>query len=185
MLTCILADAGGFELPPLHPIFVNFTAALVPTALLFDLLGACLKRDTLRSAGWWTLLLAACLTPITVLLGWLWMKSMEMEDWEMPYHKWLGTTLGVCLILFTIWRGLLYRRGRRPGWTYGIVGLVVLGALAVQGDLGGAMSFGRGVVVGTLVKHHDKTDETHDQDAPAHSPATQPAPATAHEHHED
>jgi uncharacterized membrane protein len=186
MLTCILAHAGeggGFGFPPLHPIFVNFTAGLIPAALLFDLLGAWLKKDSLRSAGWWTLLLAACLTPVTVVLGWFWMKSMEdMEGWEMPYHKWLGISLGICLILFTIWRGVLYRRGRGPGWAYGIVGVVVLGALAVQGDLGGAMSFGRGVVVETLVKHHDDAEETHDQDAAGHE-ATKPATsATAHDH---
>ena len=188
MLSFVLAHAGeggGFEFPPLHPIFVNFTAGLVPAALLVDLLGAWLKKDSLRSAGWWTLLMAACLTPVTVVLGWFWMKSMEMEDWEMPYHKWLGISLGAGLILVTIWRGVLYRRGQRPGWSYGVVGLVVLAALSVQGDLGGAMSFGKGVVVNNLLKHHDKSEDAHDHDSAAHSATTHAAPETPHHHDAD
>lgn len=64
--------AGGMDLlrpVPLHPILVNFTAALVPASLLSDVLGRVLKRDTLLHAGWWMLLYAAAVTPLTALAG--------------------------------------------------------------------------------------------------------------------
>jgi uncharacterized membrane protein len=94
LLFQILAHAeqsGGLDLlrpVPLHPILVNFTAALLPVSLLSDLLGRLLKRDTLLHAGWWTLLFAAAVTPLTALAGWLWLRDMpEMDHGEMALHK--------------------------------------------------------------------------------------------------
>lgn len=52
------------ELPPLHPILVNFTAALVPASFVSDVLGRFLRRESLRSAAWWMLLYAAIITPL-------------------------------------------------------------------------------------------------------------------------
>src|SRR5438552_9346103 len=42
-------DGGWFPhgAPPLHPILVNFTAALLPTSLLSDVLGRLLRRADL------------------------------------------------------------------------------------------------------------------------------------------
>jgi uncharacterized membrane protein len=155
---------------------VNFTAALVPTSFLFDLLGAWRKNDRLLAVGWWTLLLAACLTPVTILFGWLWMGSMaDMDHWQMPVHKWLGTSLGAALIVLAIWRGWLYRRERGPGWSYAAVAAVLLLAFAAQGDLGASMSFEKGIVFSSSEEH----EATHDQnsDAPAHD-----HPGAVHDH---
>ena len=133
---------------PFHPIFVNFTAALLPASFLFDLLGGWTKREPLRAAAWYTLLLAAIVTPITAVAGWLWLRSMgDMGHWQMPIHKWLGTGAAVLVILYAWWRGSLYRRGRSPGWLYALAALVLLGALLFQGDLGGSMSFEHGIVI--------------------------------------
>src|SRR5438067_802217 len=83
-----------FTPPPLHPILVNFTAALLPASFLSDLLGVVLRKEALKSAGWWTLLYAATVTPVTAVAGWLWMRSMgDMDHSEMSVHKWLGTAL--------------------------------------------------------------------------------------------
>jgi len=133
---------------PFHPIFVNFTAALLPASFLFDLLGGLSKREPLRAAAWYTLLLAAIVTPITAVAGWLWLRSMgDMGHWQMPIHKWLGTGAAVLVVLYAWWRGSLYRRGRSPGWLYALAALVLLGAFLFQGDLGGSMSFERGIVI--------------------------------------
>jgi uncharacterized membrane protein len=182
MLPCILAHAGevSFESLPFHPIFVNFTAALIPTSLVFDLLGAWTKKESLKAAGWWTLLLAACLTPITILFGWLWMKSMpDMGQWEMHYHKWLGTSLGVLFICLAIWRGFQFKRGRGPGWLYAIVAIVLLGGLMVQGDLGGAMSFERGIVI----TNESATENSEHPNQPSERPATASQPASTTRSH--
>lgn len=132
---------------PFHPIFVNFTAALIPTSLLFDLLGAWRRNDALRAAGWYTLLVAAIVTPITAAAGWLWLQSMDMGHDQMRIHKWLGTAAAALVVLFAVWRGWTHHRGRKPGWPYALAGLLILGALLFQADLGASMSFDRGIFI--------------------------------------
>lgn len=134
---------GGWHLPPLHPLLVNFTAALIPISVLSDWLGRWLGRDSLQKTAWWTLLYAAVVTPLTAAAGWWWMRDMEgMNDWRMPVHKWLGISMAAVAVALAIWRGRLYRTDRRPGYAYLVVASLSVVALVVQGDLGGQMSFG-------------------------------------------
>ena len=132
-----------FMPPPLHPILVNFTAALLPVSVLSDVLGVVLRKESLKSAGWWTLLYAAAVTPLTAIAGWLWMRSMgDMDHPQMSVHKWLGTALAVAFVAVAWWRWRIYRCGNKPNVLYLMtVGVVAL-ALVVQGHLGGTMSFG-------------------------------------------
>ncbi len=73
----------GFRPPrspqELHPILVNFTAALLPLALFSDLLGLWLKRPSLHNAAAWMVLYAAIITPLTGAAGWWW-KSQSAGD---------------------------------------------------------------------------------------------------------
>jgi uncharacterized membrane protein len=150
MHSIFLADAGGFYFPPLHPILVHFTVVLIPLSFFCDALGAWLRKEGLRAAGWWSLLAVALLTPLTVVFGWLWMDSMgDVQHWAMPWHMWIGVGLGIALIPLTIWRGWRYWKGRGPGYVYLLPAAIVLFALLVQGDLGGAMSLGSGIVFKT------------------------------------
>ena len=127
---------------PLHPILVNFTAALLPVSLLSDVLGRLLKRESLRHAAWWTLLFAAAVTPLTALAGWLWLRDMEMDYAEMGIHKWLGTALAALLAGLAVWRWRIHRRGSDgPPLAYLLAAAVVTGALVLQGHLGALMSF--------------------------------------------
>jgi len=68
------ADSPVFEFPSspqqFHPILVNFTAALLPLSFLSDVLGRMLRRQSLHNAGWWLLLYAVLITPLTVAAGW-------------------------------------------------------------------------------------------------------------------
>lgn len=148
MLSLILSQSGGgFYFPPLHPILAHFTVALIPISFFFDALGACLKKESLLAVGWWSLLSATILTPLTIALGWVWMVSMGgVDHWAMPWHMWIGIALGAALIPLTVWRGWRYHQGRPPGWVYLLPAAVVLFALMAQGDLGGVMSLGSGIV---------------------------------------
>lgn len=140
--------SGGWfptELPPLHPILVNFTAALIPVSLLSDLLGRILKRPSLTAAGWWTLLYAAVITPFTALAGWWWFRQMaDMDHPQMAIHKWLGTGLAVAFLALLWWRWRIRRRqgDGAPSWPYLIGTAILFLALVLQGHLGGTMSFG-------------------------------------------
>jgi len=144
----------GFRLPgltpprspqELHPILVNFTAALLPLALLSDLLGRLLKRPPLHSAAAWMVLYAAIITPLTGLAGWWWKSQAAgaLPPNLITVHQWLGTSLVVVFALLAMWRWRIQKQGGVPTIGYLIfTGIVVL-ALIYQGSLGGAMVFGR------------------------------------------
>ncbi len=54
---------------PLHPKLVHFPIALILTALLFELLGRCLKKNLLSEAAVLIYFFAAALTPVVVYTG--------------------------------------------------------------------------------------------------------------------
>jgi uncharacterized membrane protein len=128
----------------IHPILVNFTAALVPASFFCDLLGRVRRSKSLTSAGWWMLLFAACITPFTGLAGLTWKRSVaDMVPPEMlRTHQWLGITMAVVLLVLALWRGGFVRREQAPSVAYLAVAFIAVVALAYQGSLGGAMLFG-------------------------------------------
>lgn len=128
----------------IHPILVNFTAALVPTSIASDILGKFVWRNSLPQAAWWMLLYAALVTPLTVLFGWLWKMSMSpaaTANETMFVHQWLGTTLAASFILLALWRGTFHVRGKSPNIVYFLLALLVMLLLMYQGHLGGSMVF--------------------------------------------
>src|SRR5438477_8003242 len=141
----LLAHGGWFPHgpPPLHPILVNFTAALVPASIVSDVLGQLLRKQSLFVAGWWMLLYAALITPFTALAGWVWLRQMGGMDMPpMTIHKWLGTALAVAFIALTFWRWRIHRRGEEvPSRLYLTCAAMIVGVLTLQGHLGGKMSF--------------------------------------------
>ena len=146
----MLCDGGGFwatflQLPPAHPILVNVTAGLIPAAVAFDVAGHATGRASLASAGFWMTMLAAVVTPFTVLSGWLWQDDMGgggAGGEAMLVHKWLGTVFAGLFLGLAAWRWA--GRGKTAGAAPAYLGaaVVLVGALAFQGHLGGMMSFG-------------------------------------------
>jgi plastocyanin/uncharacterized membrane protein len=128
----------------LHPILVNFTAALLPLALFSDLLGLWLKRSSLHSAAAWMVLYAAIITPLTGAAGWWWKsKSAGTLPPELiAVHQWLGTSLALVFIALAVWRWRLYKQNAVPTLAYLVFALIAVLALVYQGSLGGAMVFG-------------------------------------------
>lgn len=183
MLEQLLAHAGEhaeWHLPPLHPIFVNFTAALIPASVLSDVLGRFFKRDSFHKAAWWMLLYAAVVTPFTAAAGWWWMRHgmANMDDWRMPVHMWLGFSMTVVAIALAVWRGRVHRADRAPGPAYLLAASLAVAALVVQGELGGQMSFGS-MDMGDEAPHaergaHDAMPHGTDMPMPGSQPTTSP-----------
>lgn len=135
-------------LPPffwqnIHPILVNFTAALIPLSFASDLLGKLFRRESLRQAAWWMLFYAAAITPFTALFGWLWKNSMgnETTGQVMFIHQWMGISLAAAFIVLAGWRGVLHARSQSPGVPYFLLAALAAAALVYQGHLGGSMAF--------------------------------------------
>lgn len=129
----------------LHPILINFTAALVPASVGSDLLGKFSKKESLKSAAWWMLVYATLITPLTVIAGWSWKASLPaaaLPEDLIFIHQWLGTLLVLFFVILTIWRGRLFFQGKDPNLLYFLLAIFVVGALAYQGNLGGMMVFG-------------------------------------------
>jgi len=125
----------------IHPILVNFTAALVPISLGSDLLERMSGKKSLGETGWWTMFYAACVTPLTAATGWLfWMKD-DVGVPGMTIHKWLGTALAALIPFLMLWRWRFYACGRRPNRVYLALGALVFAVLIYQGSLGGAQVF--------------------------------------------
>ena len=139
----------GLPLPPfswenVHPVLVNFTAALLPVSVFSDLLGRLLRRETLAHAAWWALLYAAAVTPATALAGWLWKRSIEaaLSPELITVHQWLGIWLACALPALVLWRWRFHKRGEGPGAAYLLTAALTLLALMYQGHVGGSMAFG-------------------------------------------
>ena len=129
----------------IHPILVNFTAALVPASIVSDSLGRIFRRQSLTHAAWWMLVYAAIITPFTALAGLLWKPAVEavLPPDSLILHQWLGVSLAGLFIALAVWRGVLHSRDKLPGMGYFAVATVVLAALTYQGTVGGAMVFGK------------------------------------------
>ncbi|HSC57400.1 MAG TPA: DUF2231 domain-containing protein, partial [Nitrospira sp.] len=129
----------------LHPILVNFTAALLPLALLSDLMGRFFKRSSLHNAAAWMVLYTAIITPLTGAAGWWWKSQTagSLPPAVITVHEWLGTSLALVFIALAVWRWRLYRKDAVPTLPYLVFAVVAVLALVYQGSLGGAMVFGR------------------------------------------
>lgn len=127
-----------------HPILVNFTAGLVPASLASDLLGRWTGKRSLHHTGWWSILYATLITPLTAIAGLMWKHSVEefVPREALSLHQWLGMVLVGALIVLAYWRGRIHRRRDVPNVLYFAAAFIVVAALAAQGHVGGKLVFG-------------------------------------------
>jgi len=128
-----------------HPILVNFTAALLPLALLSDLLGRIFRRQSFHHAAWWMVLYAAVITPLTAAAGWWWKITLgsDLPAKLITVHQWLGTATAGLFVMLAIWRWRIHTRDAAPNFAYLTFMLIVVLAVVYQGSLGGRMVFGK------------------------------------------
>src|SRR5712692_9740164 len=135
----------GYDLPRLHAALNDLPAALLFAAVLFDLAGWLLKRESLVWAGIWTLWAGVIGGWAAVIAGEL--AEDEIEHGEaihelMEKHETLAlVTMGV----FTVVLGVqLLRRARLTALEQNVLrGLSVVGLVLVvwTGRVGGQMMF--------------------------------------------
>jgi uncharacterized membrane protein len=192
----------GYDWPRLHAALNDLPAALLLVAVLFDLASAVTRRASLRTAGFWTLVVGAAGAALAVVSG---LQAEEHIAHGEAVHRVMETheelaliTLGVFVVL-ALWR--IVRERRMGGTERAVVlaasvgGLMTLLATAVYG---GKLVFDHAAGIPTEVlqaEMHERAEGHHhhggegeadehgaDEDAAPATAATDSAPPAGHTH---
>lgn len=140
-------------MPPIHPAIVHFPIALLVLSVIADFFGYIYQSDSLKGAGWWSLLGAAVGGVLAVAAGYYDMKreeeKLEHEAHEqVNKHMKVGFALLAAIAGLTIWRWLIYgNQDYSLNWFYLIAAILIVALAFFQGWLGGELVFGYGVGV--------------------------------------
>jgi uncharacterized membrane protein len=158
----------GYDWPRLHAALNDLPAALLLVAVLFDLAGAVTRRPSLRTAGFWTMVVGAAGAALAVVSG---LQAEEHIAHGEAVHRVMETheklaliTLGVFVVL-ALWRIV---RERRMGSTERAVVLAAslggLGALVATAVYGGKLVFDHAAGIPTKVlqaEMHERAEGHH------------------------
>ncbi len=144
---------AGYDWARLHAALNDLPAALLLAAVLFDLLGAINKRDSLKAAGFWCLFLGVLGTGAAIISGRATEGGIDHTDAAhavMETHETLAyITLAIFGLLFA-WRvvrkGVWNAKEQPVALTAGVIGI---GILIVTAKLGGNLVFEHGLGIST------------------------------------
>ena len=168
-----------------HAALNDLPPTLFAASVGFDLLGSWLKRDSLKAAGFWSLVggvLGAVLAVASGLIAEDRIQHSEAGHQIMEVHETWAISVSIGFVVLAVWR--LWRRGVLPGPERAIyLVLASLGALAIlyTAHLGGTMVFEHGAGVPTATMEQEiqaRMEHQHDED---HDRAAAPAD-TGHTH---
>jgi uncharacterized membrane protein len=177
----------GYDAARLHAAANDLAPVLLPMAVLFDLLGAFLKRESLKAAGFWALLFGVGGGVLAIITGLLAEEATphgEQAHAVMSTHETLAYIVVGLFAILAIWR--LLRRGvwnekEQPiALTAGVIGIALV---VVQASWGGKLVFEHGVGIPTPALQSALQDratagmEEHEHGAPTAAPAPAAAPA--------
>jgi uncharacterized membrane protein len=182
----------GYDWPRLHAALNDLPAALLLAAVLFDLAGAITKRPTLRTVGFWTMMLGAVGAAAAVLSGLQAEEHIahgEAVHRVMETHEELGLiTLGIFVVL-ALWRIV---RENRMGSNERAISLALslagVAALFATATYGGRLVFEHAAGIPTEVLQaevHDRAEGHHhhgdgdEQEAAEHDDDHDHAPPAA------
>jgi uncharacterized membrane protein len=135
----------GYDAPRLHAVINDFPPALLVVGVLFELAYLFTKRESLRSAAYWSLVVGAVTTAAAVFSG---LRAEDAIQHGEAIHEIMETherfawiTLGFFGVV-AVWRVLRESKMlRKERWAVALIGVVGLGFLTVTGMEGGEMVF--------------------------------------------
>jgi uncharacterized membrane protein len=135
----------GYDAPRFHAVFNDFPPALLVMGVLFELAYLFTKRESLRSAAFWSLVVGAVLTGQAILTG---LKAEDAIDHGQAIHeimqaheRFAWITLGFFGVV-ALWRVVREAKmGRGERWAVALIGVVGLGFLVATGREGGELVF--------------------------------------------
>jgi len=182
----LLGFRGLREVYNVHPAFVHFPVALLPSALLLYVLGVLLKRPALNAAGRACLYLATAGAAAAVTTGLLAEDSFphnETIHHMMETHESLAITVLAMACALSVWSFLQQDHRPRAAWAFlaflGLANLVVLQAA----DLGGRMVFVEGAAVKPAVSAIVGDEPKGPKAASAEQPEQEQRAGHHHHHH--
>jgi uncharacterized membrane protein len=158
----------GYDWPRLHAALNDLPAALLATAVVFDLLAALTRRPSLRQAGFVTMIAGTVGAGLAVLSGLQAEEHIahgEAVHAIMETHETLALfTLGIFAVL-VLWRILRERRMSGGERTLSLlVSLAGAGVLVATGTYGGRMVFEHAAGIPTAAlqqEMHERTESHH------------------------
>lgn len=186
----------GYDMPRLHAAVNDLPAALLLAAVVFDLAGWILKRDSLIWAGIWTLWAGVIGGWAAVIFGKLAESRIDHGEAIHAIMKVHERTALITMGLFTVvlaWK--LWRRfqlGAAEDKILKVLSIVGLALLIRTAQLGGELVFDHAAGVPTVKlqaeildraegHHHDDGDADEDEDQAAPD-TTKAQPDTGHVH---
>jgi len=145
----------GYDAARLHAALNDLPPVLLPISVFFDLLGAFLKRESLKAAGFWTLVFGVAGSAVAIISG---LVAQDATPHGVEAHGIMEThetlayiTVGLFAIL-AIWRlvrkGVWNEKEQPIALTAGVIGI---GLLVVTAMFGGKLVFDHGVGIPTPV----------------------------------
>jgi uncharacterized membrane protein len=134
------------RLQEVHPSIVHYPLALLPTAVVADLLGRATGSETLREMGRVLMPVAAAAAAVSAVTGLVAQEEVAVDgvaEELLVTHRNLNLSLVTLSTALAAWRV----RTERPGPGYFALALAGLGALGYSAYLGGKMVYEHGVGV--------------------------------------
>ncbi|OFZ53414.1 MAG: hypothetical protein A2428_10100 [Bdellovibrionales bacterium RIFOXYC1_FULL_54_43] len=146
----LLGFEGLWKVYNVHPAFVHFPVALLPSSFLLYLLGVLMRRRTLVTSGRSCLYLGFGGAAIAVLTGVLAEDTFphgQQVHRMIETHEAIGWTVLSLSLLLTVWS--FWRADGMPRHVWGFLGLLGVTSLLVlqNGDIGSRMVYLHGAAV--------------------------------------
>lgn len=133
----------------LHAALNDLPVGLLLASVVFDLLGAVMKKESLKAAGYWSLIGGAVGGGLAVVAGLMAMGRIphgEATHAAMKTHQTFALVVLVFFGVLAIWRtarrGLL---GKQEQTIFSTAGIIGVGLLLFTANLGGKLVFDRGM----------------------------------------
>ena len=136
---------------PVHSMLVHFPLALLALSVASDLAFFFLKGESLRHAGWWSLVGAAAGGTLAVAAGIFDMRRANLAEEvhaRVHRHMKVGLVLLAAIIALTFWRWTIFiDRSAEVTAVYLDCAILVMALALFQGWLGGELVYADGVFV--------------------------------------